>query len=928
MVAVLVGRERERALLEAAADQACAGAGALVVLEGEAGIGKTALVHAVLADRDLQVLDGVAVPGGPAFGPLLDALRGTGALELPMAAPPAEALLGALAAVAGRRPAALLLDDLHWADDATLELLPLLARRVGDLPLLVVAAFRADDASVAPALRRLRAELRRGARLHRVVLEPLDLAGTAALLAGALGAVAPALAGQVHERTDGLPFFVAELGAALAASGKVRTGAAGLELIPGDGDPALLPESVRDAVLLSAADLSPAAREAVLVAAVAGPVFDADLVTTTAGLPEWPDELLSRGIVVEAADGRMSFRHALVREAFYGEVSWTRRRALHRVVAERLEQARATPAVVAQHWAAGRRPDRARPAWLAAADAFAAAHAYKDAVRALSRALEVWPEGDDPDRPAALDRLAGYAELAGGLAQAAAVWRELADLHEQAGRVLEEARAARRLAAALELQGRWPEALAGRDRAAAAFTAADQPAEAAAERLAAAAHLRSAGSFRAALTLLEPAGPQARAAGRPDLEARVLGLEGNLRARAGEGPEAVALVRRALELALEHGATGAAAEIYQRLADALEHGGDYPGAGRTYDEAYAFCAANGLEPTARLCLACLTAVLRQSGDWERAARLCRQIIAMPDAAPHARAVAAGMLGSLLVQSGRAVQGRPLLLEALTLARRIELAAMELHSLWGLALADAGDGAAAAAAGHCRALLERWQRTEDRHYVVSPLRWSVTFLAEAGDPDAAGRCAAALAELAADAGDHESMSALSHALGELALLDGDAHQAVEHFTRALALLHGVEAPFDRTETGRRVAAALVAAGRRGEAVEALRAAQRTARRLGAAPLLSRIGEQLEGLGERVATRRPAGSADADRLTGREVEVLRLVADGRTNREIARELFLSPRTVEAHVSSLIAKLGCRSRADATRRAAQLGLLAPPA
>src|SRR4051812_14979484 len=215
MVAVLVGRERERALLEAAADQACAGAGALVVLEGEAGIGKTALVHAVLADRDLQVLDGAAVPGGPAFGPLLDALRGTGALQLPMAAPPAEALLGALAAVAGRRPAALLLDDLHWADDATLELLPLLARRVGDLPLLVVAAFRADDASVAPALRRLRAELRRGARLHRIVLEPLDLAGTAALLAGVLGAAAPALAGQVHERTDGLPFFVAELGAAL-----------------------------------------------------------------------------------------------------------------------------------------------------------------------------------------------------------------------------------------------------------------------------------------------------------------------------------------------------------------------------------------------------------------------------------------------------------------------------------------------------------------------------------------------------------------------------------------------------------------------------------------------------------------------------------------------------------------------------------------
>src|SRR4029453_18342917 len=123
----------------------------------------------------------------------------------------------------------------------------------------------------------------------------------------------------VFDRTDGVPFFVNELGSALAASGRLEAGPYGLELLEGEDVP--LPDSVRDAVLLRAARLFGDARVAALA---------------VAGLPEWPDELLRQGIVAEAAPGRMAFRHALVRDAFYGEVPWTRRVALHRAVAERL----------------------------------------------------------------------------------------------------------------------------------------------------------------------------------------------------------------------------------------------------------------------------------------------------------------------------------------------------------------------------------------------------------------------------------------------------------------------------------------------------------------------------------------------------------------------------------------------------------------
>jgi tetratricopeptide (TPR) repeat protein len=351
-----------------------------------------------------------------------------------------------------------------------------------------------------------------------------------------------------------------------------------MELLDGADVP--LPDNVRDAVLLQAADLSDDARTAAIAAAVVGQIFDPELVRAVAGLDTWPDELLRRGIITEDPAGRMAFRHALVRDAFCSDIPWTTRIKLHR--AWRNGSTQTGPQ---RRWlpSTGRQPDRVREALLSAAEAFCAVHAYRDGARSLRRALELWPvDEDERSRLHWLERLARSVELAGDLEDAATVWREVAGEHQREGDLLRLGEAERRLAAVLELQGRWQEALASRERAAAAFTAAQAPAEAAAERLAAAAHLRSAGSFRAALSLLETAGQQARAAQRVDLQARILGHEGNARARMGQGQQGVELVRAGLAMALENGLAGPAAEIYQRLADALEHAGDYAGASATY----------------------------------------------------------------------------------------------------------------------------------------------------------------------------------------------------------------------------------------------------------------------------------------------------------------------------------------------------------
>ena len=207
-----------------------------------------------------------------------------------------------------------------------------------------------------------------------------------------------------------------------------------------------------------------------------------------------------------------------------------------------------------------------------------------------------------------------------------------------------------------------------------------------------------------------------------------------------------------------------------------------------------------------------------------------------------------------------------------------------------------------------------------------LRSAVTFFATWGDGRQARQCAAVLADMAAATTNRETLAALAHALGEIALLEHEPDGAIVEFIRALDLLRELELPYQRALTQVRAGAAFAAAGQREATIDRLTDAYRTARRLGAQPLAGVAARRLEELGERAEQRlgrRAATDLERGGLTRREFQVLRFVAVGRTNREIAHELFLSPRTVDMHVRRILEKLGCRSRAEATHRAGELGL-----
>src|SRR5262249_51340497 len=153
-------------------------------------------------------------------------------------------------------------------------------------------------------------------------------------------------------------------------------------------------------------------------------------------------------------------------------------------IAGRLDDEGATASIVAEHWARGREPDRARRSFLAAAGEFNELHAYRDGARCIRRALALWPEGaDDEGRLDALDELGRCAEHDGDLTGAVHAWREAADGRRACEQPARLGGTLRSLAGALELQGHWEDALAAREQAAEAFGSAAQPADAAAERL-------------------------------------------------------------------------------------------------------------------------------------------------------------------------------------------------------------------------------------------------------------------------------------------------------------------------------------------------------------------------------------------------------------------------------------------------------------
>lgn len=625
---LFVGRSEELGLLLSMADAAASGRASLVLVGGEAGVGKSRLVAEVatrLRDDDWLVLEGGCVAFGDdglPFGPLVEALRAlarqvdvdrvaaaagaslpelsrlvpelaSGGHRTPAAAGPAdwlqvhifEGVLRLLGRLAEATPVLLVVEDLNWADRSTRDLLAFLTRNVREERLLIVATYRADELRRRHPLATWLAEAERQPRVDRIDLRRFEHAEIVELLTAIAGAPpAHGLVESIARRSDGNAFFAEELAAAADEAGDPR---------------GRLPETLRDVLLVRLSGRSEQAVRLIEIASVAGREVDHDALAGVCGLPEpelaacLHEAVDAQLLVVDVDDAveRYRFRHALVQEAAYDQLLPSERRGLHAAYARAIEArpagggaAEANRLVeLAHHWIAAHDPGRALRAAIAAGDASHAVYAFAESARQYEHAIELWDVVPEADRPADRD----LADLYDSASAAASLVGDGSRAVDHAGRAIalvdassgsggdraRRARARERLGVASWLAGDTATSIRLLEEAVDLLEGS--PASTLHARVLAglAANLMLAGRSSESVPFAERAIESARAVGAASIEARALGVLGVDRAALGDVGGGIELLRRSLAMAT---AAGDALEIprgHANLSTVLEMGG-------------------------------------------------------------------------------------------------------------------------------------------------------------------------------------------------------------------------------------------------------------------------------------------------------------------------------------------------------------------
>ncbi len=955
----LVGRTETLALVGDAMRRAAAGEPRFVVLAGEAGIGKSRLLQHVshrAAAGGVRVLSGSCVelgteglPLAPVTAVLRSLVVDPGPAALRAMLPGVDGLLrllpeldpgqrgpdpqprlfelftALLRGLGAERPVLLVVDDLQWADRSTRDLLTVLASTLRQGRVLVLAAYRTDDVGRRHPLRPLITRLERFRGVDRQELGRLTRPETAELVEAQLGGPAdPVVVDRVYRRSGGNPLFAEELAVSVGR----------------DSDPAVvaLPEFLQELLLGPFDALGEPARRLVrlaavagdrvthaMLAAIAGPLPAADLIAAV-------NEAVDARVLTPDGDGYV-FRHRLARDAVVDDLLPAERAMLHRTCAEALQADGALvdrdwyAAAAARHWHGAGEPAMALPATLRAAAAAAGVFAHAERAQLLERALALWPRVPGAEELAGTSRLELFEA-----AVAAATWageslyalRLLDAALAEGDRSHEPERVAMLLAQrgmvlhTLDRDG----AVTALDEALALVPAGPTGVRARVLDLAAAVFSLRGVPERARDAATEAVGI-ATGLGDTELVTNALTTLGQALAGLGEHEEALAALHRAHELAARNGDVIRLVRVRLNLSETVHELGRSAETIRYAEAGLAAAAGSGLERTlGALIAARLASELAGLGRWDEAEAVCARALEQDPPGTAGAALHAVLAGIALdrgrdalagehLTRARALQGEPAAAGSSPVGLEATLAVREnRHEDAGrLVLAELRCGAPS------------WPLLVVGGAVAASARLRGGALLRSGVVGAGGELVAALRAAAAALPDDTPLRA-AHA-ARLAADLGDPGASWEDVAtrwRALGRPHAVaHALLRAAEDG--------GAGDRPAARVLLRAAAAEAARLGAEPLAEAVRTAAMAAGVEVGDAEPAAAAPNALaelgLTEREVGVLRLLAAGRSNRQIGEELFISVKTASVHVSNILAKLGVSSRGEAAATAHRMHL-----
>ena len=982
----LVGREDELRRLLALLDDAAAGRPVVALVSGDAGVGKTRLVtelsaaardrgFAVLTGRCAELADTVpylpladalrdAATGEAASSPLLDALAARPVLSrlLPDVGPGRPvggdmpglaqqqlfgAVLGMLAELAEASPVLLVLEDLHWADRSTRDLVTFLSRALHRERLAIVVTYRTDDMYRRHPLRPVVAELTRLPSVTTVALGPLSPAAMAEHLTTLSGrALDAAMLESVITRAEGNAYYAEEL---LAAS----------------CDGSELPAGLADLLLARAERLSPAAQQVLRTAAVTGRRIDDELARQASGLdgPEYDEavrEAVAHQLLVPDGERGYAFRHALLREAIYADLLPGERTRLHGRLAELLAGVPGTAAELAHHSLASHDIPGAFAASVAAGREADRLAAPAEAHRHYNQALALWERVPEPEKLSGMGRgkLAYRAAISaadsGDITRAVQQLRRLIDfLGDGSADPVLFCRASERLAYFLEDIEEDEASIAAAESAVAALPEEPPTWERAA----------ALGTYARALLSMKDEGPArfqaeralaaATAAKAPSVEADALVTLGQLSERAGRVEEAIDLFTRAFQQARSATVLGVELRAAFQLARVQLESGYLEAASSTAhqgvlraDEAGLGLAPYGYDLQYLHYLAHYAA-----GAWEHAQELADGFATRVTSPSEARLSAMALFIDV-ARDRPAVAERRTWLEPFYgrdgFAEYIARGLLGEHAYWH------GDGEAALA--ESQAMIRAYEKLYGRYSppVIRPAAVGLAALADratqaraagdAGRAQAAVEAARGMVDIAREGAAYplrphavlgvEGRGWLARAEAEWRRAQGDNDPAA---WQAVADVFEPAFVYEAARSRWRLAEALAEAGRRDEAQQELLLAAETAERIGATPLRAALSDlarraRLADRAVPAAAGRGAGPGGAAArgplggLTDREVEVLRLLAAGQSNKEIGTKLFIAPKTASVHVSNILAKLGAASRTEAAAIAHAQGIGLP--
>ena len=859
----LVERETQLQQMLGQLAEVATGGGRLVLLAGEAGIGKTCLLEALAAGRGDAGLwwgacDALQTPHP--LAPLQDIARtapvGFGSRMASASDRPAlfEAVLADLRQ--SRRPVLFVVEDAHWADEATLDLLKFIGRRIAQVPCLLVVSYRDDEIDATHPLRRLMGDLPARSTL-RIGLPRLSPAAVDALARGALRDPQ-----GIHAITQGNPFFVSEL---------LRQDVRGV------------PRGVQDLVLSRFARLGTDAQSLVRLVSLVPARAERWLAEAIlAPGPEDLEEALNSGLLV-AAGPALAFRHELARAAVEDSLSATLAQSLHARILAALEAPGAPPVSLARrvHHAAhagdGEAVRRLAPE---AARHARTSGAHKEAAAHLRTALEFSADEPPAQRAALLDDLSYEHYLTDRIADAVSAREQALQLWREVGDRLREGEGLRWLSRLNWYNGRGAEADTYAARAIDML-----------ESLPPGPELAMAYSNQSQLHMLAGRSTQAVEWGRRALavadgaeavEIRIHALNniGAARLDAGEA-EGRGELEQSLALALAGGFEEHAARAYTNLAYSAQASRDADWLDAVLDDGIAYCEAHDLDSWARYMQGYRSEVLLARGQWDAAVEQAEAILRSPCSAPISRIPALVVIARVRTRRGDPdpdaglEQAWRLARPMGTLIRLAPVACAIAEAAWLRGdMAPPLPALAEAASLPATGCNTYWQHAE-----VLFWQWRATGALPPPDvlPEPIARHVA-----------------------------GDWQAAAHAWDRLGSPLEAARARAEGDAPAMREAlAAFEALGARPEA-DAMR------RRLQAAGV--------RGLprGQRASTR-----GNPHELTARELEVLQLLCEGLRNAQIAERLRRSVRTVDHHLAAAFAKLGVGSRAEAIAAAHAAGI-----